>query len=254
MTERANGAEPRVGGLLSLGVLAESGPIAPQVHRLLRQAVITNRLSPGQALSEQEIAAGLKVSRQPVREAFIKLAEAGLVQILPQRGTRVTRISAKQVMDARFVREAIEVAVVRRACARFDRDALRAAERAIAMQEEAAREDDDERFLRLDDEFHRALALGIDCERAWRVVEGVKVQMDRVRYLSFDDATPMERLIEQHRAILTAIRTRDAEAAEAAMRTHLSEILTSLPLLASRLPELFEGERTQDRARARRLR
>ena len=56
------------------------------------------------------------VSRQPVREAFIKLSEAGLVRIRPQRGTFVVKISTKQVTDARFVREAVEVAVARKAC------------------------------------------------------------------------------------------------------------------------------------------
>ena len=69
------------------------------------------RLKPGEALSEKEVALRYGVSRQPVREAFIKLAEERLVSIQPQRGTFVVKISMKEVLDARFVREAIEVAV-----------------------------------------------------------------------------------------------------------------------------------------------
>jgi DNA-binding GntR family transcriptional regulator len=54
----------------------------------LRSAIVTLQLKPGQALSETEIAQRFRVSRQPVREAFIKLAEAGLIEVRPQRGTR----------------------------------------------------------------------------------------------------------------------------------------------------------------------
>src|SRR6476661_7669871 len=89
--------------------------IAEQVFRTLRTSIVTMRLTPATALSEQDIADRLKVSRQPVREAFIKLAEIGLVRVLPQRGTFVVKISAKAVTDARFVREAVECAIARRA-------------------------------------------------------------------------------------------------------------------------------------------
>ncbi len=65
-------------------------------------------------LSEQDIATRLGVSRQPVREAFIKLGEAGLIRVLPQRGTLVVKISRAAVEDARFIREAVECAVAAR--------------------------------------------------------------------------------------------------------------------------------------------
>src|SRR5262245_28276079 len=80
------------------------GSIAEQVFRTLRFAIVTLKLTPASALSEQDIADRLKVSRQPVREAFIKLSEIGLLRVLPQRGTFVEKISSKAVTDARFVR------------------------------------------------------------------------------------------------------------------------------------------------------
>src|SRR6185312_14139134 len=89
--------------------------IAEQVFRTLRASIVTMRLTPATALSEHDIADRLKVSRQPVREAFIKLSEIGLVRVMPQRGTFVVKISAKAVTDARFVREAVECAIARRA-------------------------------------------------------------------------------------------------------------------------------------------
>ena len=90
----------------------EPASISGQVHRQLRNAIIRGEIIPGVTLSESEIARQYKTSRQPVREAFIKLAEERLVSIQPQRGTFVVKISVADVLDARFVREAIEVAVV----------------------------------------------------------------------------------------------------------------------------------------------
>ena len=90
-----------------------------QAFAALRHAIVTLKLRPGQSFSEQEVAQQLGVSRTPVREAFIKLADAGLVEVLPQRGTFVRKISVKAVKDARFVREAIELAVLRQAVGRL---------------------------------------------------------------------------------------------------------------------------------------
>jgi DNA-binding GntR family transcriptional regulator len=219
-------------------------PIGRRVFDALRQAIVTLRLRPGAALSEKEIAARFGVSRQPVREAFIKLAEAGLVQVLPQRGTYVVKISVAAVLEARFIREAIEVAVVRRAAESAEPAVLARLAANIAEQDEAAAAAAHGRFLELDDALHRGLTEAIGCGGAWQVLENVKAQMDRVRFLSLPDATPMPLLIEQHRAILAAIRRREPDAAERAMRAHLGEILRSLPALAQRFPELFEAPTT----------
>jgi DNA-binding GntR family transcriptional regulator len=217
-------------------------PAAVRVFQELKSAIVTMTLTPGQALSEAEIAARLGVSRQPVREAFIKLSEAGLVRIRPQRGTFVVKISVKQVTDARFVREAVEIAVARKACEVMSAEAIADLRQNLAAQGVAAVEAVPASFLALDEAFHRCLALGVDCDYAWRVVEEVKAQMDRVRYLSLPQATPIARLVEQHKEILNAVERGDPDAAEAAVRSHLSEILTSLPLLERRFPHLFEAQ------------
>ena len=94
-------------------LLDTGAAVGPQVYRLVRERIIRGDLEPGTRISESEIAGGYDVSRQPVREAFIKLAEEGLLEIRPQRGTFVRKIAIPSVMDARFVREAIEADIVR---------------------------------------------------------------------------------------------------------------------------------------------
>ncbi len=217
----------------------DGGPMAAQVMRALRQAIITMRFRPGEMLSEQEIATRFGVSRSPVREAFIKLGEVGLVRVLPQRGTRVTHISYAAVEDARFVREAVETAIVREAA----RDAgafSTALARNLSLQRRAARSRDSETFFALDEEFHRLLAEAAGRGTAFRIIEDVKAQMDRVRYLSTPAATSMDVLVKQHVAIADAVTAGDPERAAAAMTAHLTEILKSLPALAQKHPELFE--------------
>lgn len=215
-------------------------PIGRNVAELLRHAIVTMRLKPGEKLSEHDVARRLGVSRQPVREAFIKLAEAGLVRILPQRGTLVTKISMASVTDARFIREAIECAVVREAANHPDPRLHTEIRGCLDLTERAMEEQDAERFFALDEEFHQLLARAAGRPTAWRVIEEQKAQMDRVRYLDIGQAIPMRKVLEQHRIIADAVTAGDPAAAEAAMRDHLSEILRSLPRQAMAWPDLFE--------------
>ena len=251
VTQRANSVESLAP--LRLDATGRAGSIAEQVFRTLRSSIVTLRITPAAALSEQEIADRLKVSRQPVREAFIKLSEIGLVRVLPQRGTFVTRISAKAVMDARFVREAVECAIARRASAGIGKSAIDELRAIIGEQRKAARAKDEDAFFVLDDAFHRSLANAADCAYAWKVVEEAKGQMDRVRFLSIPDTMPTEVPIVQHQAILDAIAAGRGAAAEQAMKEHLREILKSLPRLAGAFPGMFDAEEAApQRAKAKR--
>ena len=106
--------------LANSDTVEEPRSAARRVELEIRKAIITLAMKPGMPLSEKEIAARYGVSRQPVREAFISLSRAGLVEIHPRRGTFVVKISLDRMLEARFIRELMEVAVVRRACQRFD--------------------------------------------------------------------------------------------------------------------------------------
>jgi GntR family transcriptional regulator, rspAB operon transcriptional repressor len=209
------------------------------IYRVLRQDVVTLRLKPGMRLSENELAARFGTSRAPVREALIRLADEGLIDVRPQRGSFVSRISLAAMEQARLVREALEVVIIRRAAeARLSKSALGACEAAIAAQLEAR--DDPERFTSADDAFHRAFAEATALGGVWSIIEREKVQFDRVRILSLPQVTPVDVLIAQHRAILKAVLNGDPDQAERAIRTHLSEVLRIADDLAIRHPDLIE--------------
>ncbi len=213
---------------------------AAQVERDLREQIIKLELAPGTRLSEQEIATRMGVSRQPVREALIALGRSKLVDVRPNRGTVVVRISARQMMEARFVREALETAVARRASASFDSWTRRRIDTIIGKQRMAMEAHDHNAFRREDEQFHIAIAEGAGCSLAWSAIADIKAHMDRVCNLQLRHPDSMMRLITEHEAIITAIDGRDADAAVAAMRAHLNGILSDLPQIEADHPDLFE--------------
>lgn len=211
--------------------------VVDQLFDRLRAAIIDNVLTPGTKLSEAEVALNHGVSRQPVREAFIKLANESLLEIRPQRGTFVAKISLPHVMDARFVREAVEADIVKLLADAPDPAVIADLRRQVRAQETliggSARD-----FIAADETFHRTLAEGADKARAWEVVVEMKAQMDRVRVLS-SQHFPVDRLVAQHLAIVDAIAAGDGAAAERGLRLHLQGILKDLPVIKQEQPEYF---------------
>lgn len=211
------------------------------IHDALRTDIIVLRLKPGTRVSENELARRFGTSRTPVREALLRLVEEGLVEVWPQRGTFITRISLSAVRRARFVREAMEVAILRQAAeSGLSPATLARIDEALADQE-AAR-DDAARFTLADDAFHRAFADGIDVGNVWSVLEREKVQFDRLRFLSLPNVTPVDTLIAQHKAMLAAVKAGDVAQAERATREHLSEVLKVADTLAATHAELIVND------------
>lgn len=218
-------------------------PVGPQLVRLIRKAIVTNVLEPGARISESEIGARYGVSRQPVREAFIKLAEEGLLEVRPQRGTFVRKINVGAVLDARFVREAVE-ADIARACAAAPHEGLVATLRAQIEAQRQLGSRNAAEFVELDDLFHRTLAEGAGCPNAWAVIDGMKSQLDRVRQLATSHL-PVDLVVAQHSAVVDAIEAERPAAAEAAMRAHLSRLLADLPAIQAACPQFFEPQTHQ---------
>lgn len=218
-----------------------SSTIADGVVAVLREAIVTLRLKPGMTLSEQDLAERFDVSRQPVREAFIRLGSSGLIRVRPQRATLVTHISIDMIEEAHFVRQAVEVEVARLAATNAAPTDIDALERELKRQRQAGRDNDARRFFALDEQFHRRLSAVAGKPNAWRAIEDVKAQLDRVRYLTLLESRPLRQRIEQHAEIVAAIANRKPAVAAQAMRVHLRGMMLELPAMAQRWPELFSG-------------
>ncbi|MGG7564580.1 GntR family transcriptional regulator [Rhodovulum sp. DZ06] len=218
--------------------ISQGEAAGPQLHRILREQIVRGDLAPGVRISEAEIAQRFGLSRQPVRETFIKLSEEKLVEVRPQRGTFVKKIEVQAVVQGRFVREAVEADIVRQAAELARPEDIARLKELIEAQHRV--QDDSDAFIVLDEQFHRAIAAIADKEYAWSLVQGLKTQMDRVRHISARQFH-IGKLVIQHAAIAKAISERDADAAEKAMRGHLREVLRDLPQVAAARPEFFDG-------------
>jgi DNA-binding GntR family transcriptional regulator len=212
---------------------------AASIEKDLRRAIVELEMLPGTRLSEQDIATRLGVSRQPVREALIRLANSRLIEIRPHRGTVVARISAREMTEALFVRQSVEISVVERAAQNFDPWQRKRIESLMAEQEVDAAKLDHAGFREHDEAFHIAIAKGAGVGIAWIAIADMKSHMDRVCNLTLQSETDMARRVREHRAIMAAIDARDVEAAKAAMATHLGSILDQLPNLETKHSTLF---------------
>lgn len=224
--------------LLDLGQISLEKQTVPQLVQLIREGVRRGQLEAGRRLSEAEIARDFDISRQPVREALLVLSNEGLLEIRPQRGTFVRKISMQMVRQARFVREAIEADVVRLAAQTLDHNQVARLRQLLDAQAKCS-DTEIERFITLDDEFHEFLASGVGQKHAWAIVEGLKLQLDRVRYLSLRHF-PADTLLEQHTSIVDAIAKGDVAGAERCMREHLNMVVTDLEFIANNNPEKFQ--------------
>jgi DNA-binding GntR family transcriptional regulator len=222
---------------------ASAGPASRQVYRALRDAIIATDLAPGQRISENELAERLEVSRTPIREALIRLRDERFVQIVPQLGTYVTPISVAAVEDAQFIRESLECAAVRIVAVRAQDSDLAALDGLVQRQAEVSEHGDHVRFAVLDDEFHAALCELAGRPVAWEVAQRVKGHLNRVRRLSLPQPEYLAEMVAEHRLVLDALRQRDPDKAEAALRHHLRMVLSALPAIRAQHPDYFEEER-----------
>lgn len=220
-----------------------AGSASRQAYRAIRDAIVAAELEPGQRLSENELAERLAVSRTPIREALIRLRDDRFVQIVPQLGTFVTRISTAAVEDAQFIRESLECAAVRLAATRAQDADVAELRDLVRRQGEVVEDGDYERFALLDDEFHSALCALAGRSVAWEVAQRVKGHLNRVRRLSLPQPNYLDEMVAEHRLVLDALGRGDPDAAEEALRHHLRMVLSALPAIRVQHPEYFEEER-----------
>jgi DNA-binding GntR family transcriptional regulator len=175
-----------------------------------------------------------------VREALSRLRDDQLVQIVPQLGTFVSRISVAGVDDAQFLREALECSAVRLAAERVDAADVASLEVLIKHQEAARDAADASAFLVLDDELHSTLCELSGRPIAWTIVARANGHLNRVRRLSLAEPRYIAEMIEEHKAVVDAVGHGDPDAAEQALRHHLRMVLSDLPTIRHDHPEYFE--------------
>ena len=193
--------------------------------RILKNNIITMELEPGAMVSENELAAQMGLSRTPVREALMDLAKCRVVDVLPQRGSRIALIDYTLVEEARVAREVLEVAVLDQVCARItpaDIAQLRQNVRLQTLTQEPGI-GDSLSLMELDDAFHQMLFRIAQKENTYNMLCGMTIHFDRVRNLALNVVKDIK-IIEDHQKICEAVAARDVDRAKEIMETHLGRV------------------------------
>jgi DNA-binding GntR family transcriptional regulator len=212
---------------------------AHRVYRDLRDDIVSMRRQPGQPIVEKDIALKRGVSRTPVREALLRLADEALVDIFPQSGTFVARIPASALPEAILMRTALEQTTARLAAERADAGQLARLDGLIDRQRRLAARGDRDRFHAADEAFHAAIAAAAGHPGIWRFIEQVKIQVDRYRRLTLPVPGRMGRVLDEHKQVLAAIAAHDPDGAAAAMAAHLEALRASIGDVRDLNPDYF---------------
>ncbi len=158
--------------------------IRNQVYNILKENIIQAILKPGTQVSEQELGDELKVSRTPVREAMIHLAQEELVEIIPQKGTYISKINIEAVEESRYMRQILEVDITKAAAVEFPESLFFSFEENLNLQKLYLEQRNYSKLFEYDEEFHKLIYIGTNKMRVWKSIQNISGQLNRVRVLS----------------------------------------------------------------------
>jgi DNA-binding GntR family transcriptional regulator len=212
---------------------------APQVFERLRGMIIALDLPPGSPLSRAALASQFGVSSTPIRDALMRLAEEGLVDVFPQHATVVSRIDVRRAQQAHFLRQALELEIVRTLALAGEKPLVAKLDQLITRQQQFAKAGDFESFMAADNDFHAELYGAADKHDLWTLVRSRSGHIDRLRLLHLPSPGKAQDIVRHHRLIAKAIGSGKADEAQRHLRTHLSGTLSDLAMIRTRHPEFL---------------
>ena len=206
-------------------VAAGKGSMKDAIVSQLRQEIASGVLAFGEKLSEARLAQRFGVSRMPVREALKELEASGFVAIEHRRGTFVRRLSRPEILDLYEVREAVECMAARLCANRASNEIVALLDEVMVAMAEAVERCDADGYSATDERLHELIMQGAGNSPLADYYRHLKQQLHRglLSLIVTRREGRMERSLAEHRAIVSAIQARDAQAAETAMRTHVQQ-------------------------------
>ena len=207
------------------------GTVRDAVRDALRDLIISGGVDAEAPLRQDELAARLNVSRTPLREALHALASEGLVTIDPRRGAMVTKPTVQQLFDLYEIREQLEVFAGRQVAAIVELEHI---DEIATINDRMAEVTDAVEWAQLNQQFHEAVYA--PCPNV-ELVNLIAVLAARAKFyvrILVSSRPPAEGAVHEHQGMLDALRARDPDAMEAAVRHHLR---STVEHVAPTLPE-----------------
>lgn len=212
----------------------------------LRKSIINLNLAPGTVISEKEISLRYEVSRTPVREAFIHLSKEGLLRVIPQRETLVSLIDPDRVEQELFLRETLEMAVLKPFISRCRPDHVSELEKILESQSLAFDRNEYINFVNFDDNFHRIFFEVAGHELGWEILQNMCGHYHRVRLLTVRLNGIAENIVSQHRDILAGIKAKNLREIRFKLNRHLDKLHSEKKLLREKFPDYFVSGQAKD--------
>lgn len=219
------------------------------VYEELKRNIMSMRIVPGQAMSTQEIATKLNVSRTPVREAFLHLQSEGLVEMIPQRETIVSKIDMKKVEQEKFIRECLELGAINRFLKQRNQTVITEMLEFIGEQKKCSEAHDYVGFLEADDNFHKVLFDVTGQEMAWSTIVSRNGHYNRLRILFIHNKLAMESSMKQHAEIVKLLENGEEEEIRKALTLHIQRFDVDKMDLIATYPDYFNTEEENYRER-----
>ncbi|PKO07201.1 MAG: hypothetical protein CVU41_02660 [Chloroflexi bacterium HGW-Chloroflexi-3] len=197
--------------------------LADQVYENLSHAILTQKIKPGQHLVEQPLADQLAVSRISIREAIRRLAQNGLVEIIPSKGSFVVNLTAEDVKEIYQLRSALEIIALKEIMSAENHIHLSLLDQIVAKMISLEQKQDRLQGAALDNQFHRTLMNLSGLTRTIRIWEQMSTQITMVIYTVSSHYPSYEGLVERHAKLVYLIRSGNYENAEAYLREHIQQ-------------------------------
>ena len=207
--------------------------------RVLQENIVSLELKPGSMLSEQELATQLNLSRTPVHEALLELANTKIVEVIPQRGSLVSLIDMKLVEESCFIRATIEGAVTEQASQRASAEDIEGLEENLVLLKFYFDKQNLEKFMEFDNKFHQAMYKIAGRCLSYYTVQLMNIHHARFRTLRLH-VSNTERIITEHRAILDAIKKKDGAKAKEEFMNHINRMFVDEREIRQKYPEYFK--------------
>ncbi len=196
-------------------------PLRELVLDAIREAIINGNLKPRERLMEIQLAEELGVSRTPIREALRKLELEGFIVMIPRKGAYVADISFKDIADVYEIRAALEGLAAALAAERITDEELEEMERFLVGKAEAIANNDMEKLVDVDTRFHEIIYQASRNERLSTIINNLREQIQRCRITSLSVPGRMKESLQEHRAIVEAIQSRDIQLARQVAQDHI---------------------------------
>lgn len=216
-------------------------------YRKLRAKILTMELRPGAAISEQELAEQEGISRTPIREAILRLSREKLVEVVPKSGTFVGRIPISSLPEALIARRALEGTTARAAARVATKSQILSLRAHVEQQRELAALEDTKSFHHSDEKFHEQIAIAGNLPGLWKMIQQIKLQVDRFRRLTLPEPGRMLMVIQEHAAVVDAIERQNPDAAHLGIETHLAGLQFHIENVVDAYPDYFIHDTNLDK-------